>query len=256
MTAFVSAPVVSASASVSGPVSVVTNIDGIVQDVPLTAIVPNDSGMLPVYGSGDAAAAVCPKDGKHVIIKAKKNNSRSEGADDGWQVFAVIPGFGAVVDSLGQWSEVVNAVLLQQASDSLKAWKVNNPLATVIPASMFSAAQLREDYLAGGAGMSMDKETLEKLFCASATYQSFVNSDKFKFNAQYRTLVEIFKGKIVALAGRGIVSSVTDLDLDKIVVKIHEEDLQTQFGAYVISRIAQLKKKREEEETEVDLDAL
>lgn len=255
MNAFASTTVVSAGA----PVAVVTNIDGIVQDVPMesatVACAPLD-GMLAIYSTGDAATAVCPKDGKHVIIKAKKNNSRGEGADDGWQVFAVIPGFGSVVDSLGAWSDVVNAVLLQQASDSLKAWRLNNPMAGEVHASMFSAAQLREDYLAGGSGLSMDKETLEKLFCASATYQSFVGSDKFKFNAQYRTLVEIFKGKVVALAGRGLVASVTDLDLDKIVAKIHDEDLSTQFGAYVLARVSQLKKKREEEETEIDLDAL
>lgn len=120
---------------------------------------------------------------------------------------------------------------------------------------MFTAAQLREDFLAGGSGLSMDKETLEKLFCASATYQAFINSDKYKFNAQYRTLVDIFKGKIVALASRSQ-ASITDSDLDTIVVKIHEDDLQSQFGAYVIARIAQIKKKREEEETEVDLAAL
>lgn len=246
--------IASTDSQVSGPVSVVTNIDGVVQDVPM--IVAAGSGSLPVYSTGDAAHAVCPKDGQHVIIKAKKNNSRGEGADDGWQIFAVIRGFGAAVGSLGAWSEVVNNVLLQQASDSLKAWRLNNPMASTVPASMFTAEQLREDYLAGGSGLSMDKETLEKLYCASATHQQFIQSDKYKFNAQYRTLVDIFKGKIVALAGRGLVASVTDLDLDKIVVKIHEDDLQTQFGSYVLARIAQLKKKREEEETEVDLDAL
>lgn len=240
--------------SSTAPVSVVTSIDGIVQDVPL--IVATGASSLAVYSSSEAANAVCPKDGQHVIIKAKKNNSRSEGADDGWQVFAVIRGFGASVGSLGAWSEVVNNVLLQQASDSLKAWRLNNPRASTVPASMFTAEQLREDYLAGGSGLSMDKETLEKLYCASVTHQNFVSSDKYKFNAQYRTLVDIFKGKIVALAGRGLVASVTDLDLDKIVVKLDERDLSTQFGSYVLARIAQLKKKREEEETEVDLDAL
>lgn len=237
----------------ASPVSVVTSIDGIVQDVPM--IVASGSGSLPVYATGEAAHAVCPKDGSHVIIRAKKNSSKGSDTSDGWQVFTVIKGFGAEVGSLGSWAEVVNNVLLAQASESLKAWRVNNPLATSVPASMFTAAQLREDFLAGGSGLSMDKETLEKLFCASATYQAFINSDKYKFNAQYRTLVDIFKGKIVALASRSQ-ASITDSDLDTIVVKIHEDDLQSQFGAYVIARIAQIKKKREEEETEVDLAAL
>lgn len=238
--------------SASAPVSVVTNIDGIVQDVPM-----DYAGLdsLPVYRSQESATAALPNDGQHVVVKAKKNSSRGSDADDGWSIWCVIPGFGAEIGSLGAWSEVVNAVLMQQASDSLKQWRLNNPIASHVPMSVFRVQQLREDFLAGGAGMAMDKETLEKLFCASATYQGFVTSDKFKFNAQYRTLVDVFKGKIVSLAGRSH-GSLSDSDLDAIVVKIADEDLNTQFGVYVVNRIQQIKKKREEEGTEMDLSAL
>lgn len=244
--------IVSPTASVSGPVSVVTNIDGIVQDVPM-----DYAGLdsFPVYRSQESASAALPNDGQHLVIKAKKNSSRGADADDGWAIWCVIPGFGAEIGSLGAWSEVVNAVLMQQASDSLKAWRLNNPIASHVPMSVFRVQQLREDFLAGGAGMAMDKETLEKLFCASATYQGFIGSDKYKFNAQYRTLVDVFKGKIVSLAGRSH-GSLSDSDLDAIVVKIADEDLNTQFGVYVVNRIQQIKKRREEEGTEMDLSAL
>lgn len=231
-------------------VSVVTNIDGIVQDVPMAQV-----GELVIYRTQEAASAVLPKDGNHVVIRAKKNSSRGSDADDGWAVWCVVPAFGADIGSLGAWSEVVNAVLLQQASDSLKQFRTNNPMASTVPASMFTAAQLREDFLAGGSGLSMDKETLEKLYCASSTHQAFINSDKFKFNQQYRTLVDVFKGKIVSLAGRSH-GSLSDSDLDAIVAKLHDSDLSTQFGVYVVSRVQQIKKKREEEGNEMDLSAL
>lgn len=242
--------VISSSAPVSAPVSVVTNIDGIVQDVPMAQV-----GELPLYTSQEAASAVLPKDGQHLVIRAKKNSSRGSDADDGWAVWCVVPGFGAEIGSLGAWAEVVNSVLMQQASDSLKLFRTNNPNASTVPASLFSVAQLREDFLAGGSGLSMDKETLEKLYCASATHQAFVNSDKFKFNAQYRTLVDVFKGKVVSLAARSH-GSLSDSDLDAIVAKLHDDDLQSQFGVYVVSRIQQIKKKREDEGNEMDLSAL
>ena len=244
--------IVSSTAPVSGPVSVVTNIDGTVQDVPM-----DYAGLdsLPVYRSQESAAAALPKDGQHLVIKAKKNSSRGADTDDGWAVWCVIPGFGADIGALGAWSEVVNSVLLQQASDSLKSWRVNNPVASHVPMSVFRVQQLREDFLAGGAGLSMDKETLEKLFYASATYQGFIGSDKFKFNQQYRTLVDVFKGKIVSLAGRSH-GSLSDSDLDAIVAKLADEDLNSQFGVYVVNRVQQIKKKREDEGTEMDLSAL
>jgi len=238
--------------SSTAPVSVVTSIDGIVQDVPMSQM---GADLFPVYSSQESAAAALPKDGQHLVIRAKKNSSRGTDADDGWSIWCVIPGFGATIGTLGEWSEVVNSVLLAQASDSLKAWRLNNPIATTVPASLFSVQQLREDYLAGGAGLSMDKETLEKLFCASATYQAFINSDKYKFNAQYRTLVDVFKGKIVSLAGRSH-GSLSDSDLDTMIAKLADEDLSAQIGVYVVSRIQQIKKKREEDSSEMDLTAL
>ena len=238
--------------SPSAPVSVVTSIDGIVQDVPL-----DYAGLdsFPVYRSQESAAAALPKDGQHLVIKAKKNSSRGTDTDDGWAVWCVIPAFGADIGALGAWSEVVNSVLMQQASDSLKSWRLNNPITSHVPRSLFSVQQLREDFLAGGAGMAMDKETLEKLYCASATHQAFITSDKFKFNQQYRTLVDVFKGKIVSLAGRSQ-GSLSDSDLDAMVAKLADEDLSTQFGVYVVNRIQQIKKKREDEGTEMDLSAL
>ena len=244
--------IVSPSITSNAPVSVVASIDGIVQDVPM-----DYAGLdsFPVYRSQESASAALPKDGQHLVIKAKKNSSRGADADDGWAVWCVIPGFGADIGALGAWSEVVNSVLMQQASDSLKSWRLNNPIASHVPRSLFSVQQLREDFLAGGAGLSMDKETLEKLYCASSTHALFTGSDKFKFNAQYRTLVDVFKGKIVSLAGRSH-GSLSDSDLDAMVAKLADDDLSTQFGVYVVNRIQQIKKRREDEGTEMDLSAL
>ena len=40
------------------------------------------------------------------------------------------------------------------------------------------------------------------------------------------------------------------------MAKLADEDLNSQFGVYVVNRVQQIKKKREDEGTEMDLSAL
>lgn len=209
------------------------------------AATPLAAGMLPVYGKLESAQAVCAKDGSQVVITAKKNASRGSDAADGWQVWAVVPSFTSGLDSLGAWCDVVNSVLLQQASDTLKQWRTNNADSTVIPASLFTQAALRESFLMDGAGgVNFTREQLDAEFSKSATWQRIVGSANYRNNPQYRTIASVFKDKVLALAGRSH-GSITDEDLDRILAKLEEADLESSLGAYVIRRIQKIKKDRE-----------
>lgn len=202
-------------------------------------------GMLPVYAKLDSAQAACPKDGKHVVIHAKKNASRGSDAADGWQVFTVVESFASGLESLGTWADLVNSVLMQQASDTLKNWRTGNPDSTMIPAHLFTQAALRESYMLDGSGaISFTREQLDSEFSKSATWARIVGSAMYKQNAQYRAIASVFKDKILALAGRSH-GSITDEDLDKILAKLEESDLDSQLGAYVVRRIQKIKKDRE-----------
>lgn len=205
------------------------------------------SGMIALYATREAAQAVCPKDGQHVIVHAKKNASRGADAAEGWQVFAVVPAFASGLESLGEWSDVVNAVLVQQASDSLKAWRGANMSASSVPAALFTQSALREAFLTDGSGaVNFTREQLDAEFSKSATWQRIVGSQNYRGNPQYRSVAAMFKEKILSLAGRSH-GSLTDDDLDRILAKLEEQDLDTQLGAYLVRRIQKIRKDRADE---------
>ena len=156
----------------------------------------------------------------------------------------MVPSLASDIASLGEWLELVNSALLGQAKESLKQWKLNNMHASTVPVSLFTAAQLREDFLAGGDSGSMTKDQLEAAFCASATWKRISGSDKFKVSSQYRTIADMFKQRILALAGRSH-GSISDTDLDKMLAKIEEDDFVTPFGSFAIRKIQQIRKQRE-----------
>lgn len=218
---------------------------------------PITNGMSSLYATSEAAHAAVGKlgNGQYLVVSAKKNNTKGAGVEDGWQVHCVIPSFSQHISELGHWSELVNSVLLRQAVDTLKQYRTNTPMATSIPVSMFTAEQMREDYLSGGDSGSMTREELEKAFCNSSTWKRIAGSEKFKTMQQYRSVAELFKNRILALAGRSH-GSITDTDLDKILAKLEEDDLVSPFGAFVIRKIQQIKKAREEAVNEIDIDAL
>lgn len=202
-------------------------------------------GMLPVYAKLESVQAACPKDGKHVIVHAKKNASRGSDAADGWQVFTVVESFASGLDSLGSWADLVNSVLVQQASDTLKNWRAGNPDSTMVPAHLFTQSALRESYMMDGSGaITFTREQLDSEFSKSATWARIVGSAMYKQNPQYRSIASVFKEKILALAGRSH-GSITDEDLDKILAKLEESDLESSLGAYVVRRIQKIKKDRE-----------
>jgi hypothetical protein len=218
---------------------------------------PIANGNTALYATSESAHAAVSSiaAGQYMVISAKKNNTKGAGVEDGWQVHCVVPSFASDIATLGAWTDLVNSVLMKQASETLKQFRANNPMASEMPVALFSVAQLREDCLSGGDSGSMTKEELEKAFCASATWQRISTSEKFKTMQQYRTVAELFKQRILALAGRSH-GSITDGDLDKILAKIEETDFSTQFGAFVIRKIQQIKKAREESVNDIDIDAL
>ena len=228
-------------------------IDGIASAPSVPAITGDETSL---FSTVEAAQVVAGKSGQFVIVSAKKNNSKSTGAQDGWQAHIVVPSFAADIASLGEWAELVNSALLSQASATLKEFRTNNPMAGSIPLYMFTAQQLRQDYLAGGDAGSMTREELERAFCESATWKRISGSDNFKNNATYRMVADRFKAQIVSLAGRSH-GALTDSDLNKILAKLEEADLGTRFGSYVFRRIGKILQDRAAGDVDsLDVDAL
>ena len=238
-------------------VTIMSNVNATIEFATTPAIVsPVSTDHTAVYATVEAAHAVCGSSGQYLVISAKKNNTKGGGVEDGWQVHCVVPSFASGIATLGGWSELVNSVLLKQASEMLKDWRLNNPMGREVPLRFFTADALRDSYMTGSDSVSMNKEELERAFCASATWKRISSSDSFKNNKQYVAIADMFKGKVVSLAGRSH-GSITDVELDKILAKLEESDFPTPFGAFVVRKIQQIRKAREEQAgNDIDIDAL
>ena len=97
----------------------------------------------------------------------------------------------------------------------------------------------------------MSKEALDLAFTQSATWQRIVGRAEFKNNKSYQRAANLFKDSILKLAGKN--TSLKPELCDALIVKLEDSDLQTEFGAFVLKRLNQIKNRSSEE---FDLSAL
>lgn len=146
---------------------------------------------------------------------------------------------------------VVESVLASAASETLKSFVGENPNSFEIPESLFTREALCESFLSR-ADNWMSKEALELGFTKSATWARIVSRPEFEGNYTYKAQANKFKDAILKLSGKAV--QMTPDQCDKILVTLSEDDLETEFGAFVCKRLAALKAKAAE--NEFDLSAL
>ncbi len=78
-----------------------------------------------------------------------------------------------------------------------------------------------------------------------------MTSDKYKTNGQYRKIFARFEELILKL--QGTKSKFEENELDTILVKIKDEDLENEFGQYVAKRVQYFKTKPVKESATLDL---
>lgn len=151
-----------------------------------------------------------------------------------------------------QYSALLAAVLetaaksiLSKRLEALTIWP-----STINPAIFAPDAILSE---ASGANTEwLTREELTQAWETSKTRQQFISSPNYQSSKAYRQAVDMFKELILKLAGK--TSQYQESELDKILVKIHADDLETEFGGFIIKRIEQLKNKPAK--SAIDLDIL
>lgn len=132
--------------------------------------------------------------------------------------------------------------VLESAAKSILAKRLGDmqlwPLE--IDVSIFSADAILSE--ASGANTEwMTKEELTAAWEESETRKKFISSPNYIANAAYRKAVEAFKEMIIKLAGK--TTQYKEEELDKIMSKLNENDLDTEFGGFVIKRIEQIRAK-------------
>jgi hypothetical protein len=100
----------------------------------------------------------------------------------------------------------------------------------------------------------LSKEELTKAWEASATRRAFITDPRYNSASGkgYRAAVAMFTELVIKLAGK--TSAYTEPELDKMLVKLHEDDHSTEFGTFVLRRIEQIRNKPQK--SSVDLDCL
>lgn len=97
----------------------------------------------------------------------------------------------------------------------------------------------------------LSKEELSDLWKASATRRKFYGDARYSSSKPYRQAVAKFEELVLKLSGKSV--KIDPDQLDTILVKIAQEDLETELGAFICKRIETLKNKPTAEAVSLDL---
>jgi hypothetical protein len=146
---------------------------------------------------------------------------------------------------------LLDAILEKAARDILSAYLNGfTQWPTTIPADRFTHDALVE--CASGANSNwLSKEELEQAWKASATRKAFYGDARFSSNPAYRKAVGKFEELILKMAAKN--AAYREEELDKILAKLDDEDLTSEFGTFIVRRIEQIRNKPMTAEVDLDL---
>ena len=152
-----------------------------------------------------------------------------------------------------QYRAILSAVLEGAAKSILKRTveSYNIIPATISPALFTSEALI--DEATTGASEWMSKEELTEAWNQSATRKALIlDNPKYKESAAYRRAANAYAELVLKLAGK--TSSYEPEDLDWLLAKFHNDDLNTELGAFMVRRVEMLQRKPQR--PAIDRDAL
>lgn len=124
---------------------------------------------------------------------------------------------------------------------------------STLKAALFNETALLDE-ATNGASEWLSKEELTSAWESSVTRQRLiVNNPKYRASAEYRRAANYYAELILKLAGKTSAYKIEDLDW--MLAKMADEDLNTEFGAFVARRIEALRNKPQQATT-IDRDIL
>lgn len=189
---------------------------------------------------------VTPATGERLIIVRFKNPARSAAiaipADPWTTMRAEVP---------AAYAGLLDAVLEKAAKDILSATLSSfTTWPSEIGADRFTFDALMEQASGSNTGW-LNKEELAAAWKASATRRAFYGDARFGTNPAYRKAVGKFEELILKMAAKN--ATYRDEELDKILAKLDDEDLVTEFGTFIVRRIEQIRNKPMTAEVDLDL---
>ena len=189
---------------------------------------------------------VTPSANERLIIVRFKNPARAAAIAipaDPWRTMrAEVP---------DAYAGLLDAVLEKAAKDILAATLSSfTTWPTEIGADRFTLDALMEQASGSNTGW-LSKEELTAAWKASATRKAFYGDARFSSNPAYRKAVGKFEELILKMAAKN--AAYREEELDKMLAKIHDEDLTSEFGTFIVRRIEQIRNKPMNAEVDLDL---
>jgi hypothetical protein len=205
--------------------------------------------LLNVYSAIAGAVAVCGIDQKVVSKKWNKTSANPVAFER-----AVVLPMECVSATSSEVSDtfraLVNSALQSAAVSVLETEMKQNQNNTQLPLWKFERPALIEAFLGGDSWMT--KEELEKAWDSSESWKKLVSNPKYSSNAIYKQQANMLRENMLKLAGKATKFSADACD--KLIVRIVDEDAETEVGSFLLKRLIAL--KTEAQNAVVDFDAL
>ena len=149
------------------------------------------------------------------------------------------------------YASLLDAVLEKAAKDILSVTLASfTTWPTEIDAMRFTFDALMEQASGSNSGW-LSKEELAAAWKASATRKTFYGDARFGSNPAYRKAVGKFEELVLKMAAKN--AAYREDELDKILAKLDDEDLTSEFGTFIVRRIEQIRNKPMTAEVDLDL---
>lgn len=207
----------------------------------------SSTSSLQVYRSVDAAISTAGI-GQRVVSKSWKETANQKRKER----HVIVPSECVTAPELkdSPFRALVESALQSAAETVLRDWvNQEGDSCFEIPSEQFFRPNLIETFM--GRDSWLSKEALDLAFTQSATWNRIVSNPEFSSNKSYQRAANLFKESILKLSGKNT-SLKTEL-CDALIAKLENSDLQTEFGAFVLKRLNQIKNRSNEE---FDLSAL
>ena len=189
---------------------------------------------------------VTPATNERLIVVRFKNPARSAAIaipSEPWHTMrAEVP---------DAYAGLLDAVLEKAAKDILSATLSSfTTWPSDIGADRFTLDALMEQASGSNTGW-LSKDELAAAWKASATRKAFYGDARFSSNPAYRKAVGKFEELVLKMAAKN--AAYREEELDKLLAKLDDEDLTSEFGTFIVRRIEQIRNKPMNAEVDLDL---
>lgn len=150
-----------------------------------------------------------------------------------------------------EYLPLVEAVLESAAKDTIRRYvEAHTVTPSTIKGEAFTTAALLETATTSATDW-MTKEQLAAAWLESSTRKQLVNDPRYASSAEYRRAVNYFADLVQKFAGK--TSQFLPAELDKVLARLTDDDLNSELGAFITRRVTQLRNKPTTSAIDLDL---